>query len=290
MAAAADDTSVIALWPRPRGAGTGGSRSWSGGRRRCRTARSRGWLRRIGHDSAADTSRGQGVGKPSLSGSYHRSLVGRARKTSRDRAMSVRYTRAPYGQPGSTKPSTSSRSAATSAATDSVPKLISPRSYLRPPHVLRVLRDQLCDNPAGHGHRATDAHGRCHRAHLHVPARPVTTPVASGRRGRVTESAYIEVNAPPPAARAGHAGPPTNPLPPARVGRRPTTRPLTASSCRSLEGDLATMSRLASVDRRILAVKSGPLPLAGSRAAQSSPAVCRPNRQSLLRLPRSRPK
>jgi hypothetical protein len=91
----------------------------------------------------------------------------------------------------SPKPSTSSRSAATSAATDSVPKLISPRSYLRPPHVLRVLPDQLCDNPAGHGHRATDAHGRCHRAHLHVPARPVTTPVASGRRGRVTESAYI---------------------------------------------------------------------------------------------------
>lgn len=29
-----------------------------------------------------------------------------------------------------------------------------------------------------------------------------------------------EIKAPPPAARAGHAGPPTNPPPPARAGRR----------------------------------------------------------------------
>jgi hypothetical protein len=63
-------------------------------------------------------------------------------------------------------------------------KLMTPRSSLRPPHVLRVPRDQLRDNPAGHGHRATNAHGHCQRAHLHIPAGTVITPVASGRRDR----------------------------------------------------------------------------------------------------------
>jgi hypothetical protein len=106
--------------------------------------------------------------------------------------------------------STFPRSGALTALVTPVPKLMTSRSSLRPPHVLRVLRDQLRDNPAGHGHSATNAHGHCRRAHLHVPARPVTMPVASGRRGRLPASrrrvGLVRYSSASPARRGPTAG------------------------------------------------------------------------------------
>jgi hypothetical protein len=96
------------------------------------------------------------------------------RAIGRDRPWSTTATSRPRIQQVSGRTTTSNL----------VPKLMTPRSSLRPPHVLRVPRDQLRDNPAGHGHRATNAHGHCQRAHLHIPAGTVITPVASGRRDR----------------------------------------------------------------------------------------------------------
>jgi hypothetical protein len=79
-----------------------------------------------------------------------------------------------------------------------VPKLMTWRSSPRPAYVRPVLRDQLRDNRAGHGQRATDVHGRCQATHLRVPARPVIKSVASGRRGRLASAA-------PPARTTGGA-------------------------------------------------------------------------------------
>src|SRR5689334_15317126 len=39
--------------------------------------------------------------------------------------------------------------------------------------------------------------------------------------GSLPKQSIEGIKAPPAAARAGHAGPPTDPLPPARAGRRP---------------------------------------------------------------------
>ena len=64
---------------------------------------------------------------------------------------------------------------------DLVPKLMTSRSLVATAR--RVLRDQVRDNRARRGQHTTDVHGPRHGAHQHVPARPATASVASGRRG-----------------------------------------------------------------------------------------------------------